>query len=106
MNLVQLQLARRIHHDIGRLPHDSEVSIRAGQIIHLLNALWGEEKRADVAEARLQTVLKRAAEENLETLLLTDQRSTAGPVAADDRGRELPAHPGAASANLAGTLFP
>jgi hypothetical protein len=61
MTPAALQLARRIHHEVGHLPDPTLVPLAAGDVIHLLNALWGEEKRADVAEARLAELLQQAA---------------------------------------------
>lgn len=66
-----LQLVRRLHHEVGHLPPTQEVPIAAGQIVRLINFLRMEERRGDVAEQRLNKVLIKAAEENLE-MLLTD----------------------------------
>lgn len=67
----QNELVRRLHHEVGHLPHNRLVPIAAGDVVRLVNFLRMEQRRADAAETRLRTILTRAAEENLETLLLT-----------------------------------
>lgn len=52
MTLEMLQLTRRLHHEIGGVPRQRTVELRAGDVLDLINALWAEEQRADVAEAR------------------------------------------------------
>lgn len=64
MELHELQFARRVQHDAqdGKpLPHRDTV--------RLLNIVWAEEKRADVAETQLQKYRTDEAEQRLESLL-------------------------------------
>lgn len=94
MTPSQLQILRHVHHEVGHLPHRERVSLAAGDVVQLLNALRSEERRADVAETRLRKLLIRAAEENLESLLLPD-----GPPAAAAAENLFPEPPSAATAN-------
>lgn len=64
-----LQLIRRLHHEVALGPSMRLVELTAGQVRTLLNCLVSEQRRADVAEARLGGMLERAAEKNLEYLL-------------------------------------
>lgn len=64
MELHELQFARRAHHDARE-----GKSLRPADTIRILNILWAEEKRADVAEATLEKRLTDAAEARLDGLL-------------------------------------
>lgn len=75
MTPQQLQLVRRLHHDAAGLPYRTPLTIPAGDVIHLISVIHAEEKRADVAEARLKTILIRAAEENCEQLLIGHEKA-------------------------------
>lgn len=84
----QLQLHRRIHHEVGHLPASSDVVLKAGDVIKLLNVVLMEERRADKAEQSLKKVLTKAAEENLEELLISEKH--AGEAGAAAAGRPRP----------------
>jgi hypothetical protein len=68
MSPAQLQLVRRLHHEVGHLPRARLEPIAAGDLITLLNIIHAEERRADSAEQRLRKLMLRAAEEKLDEL--------------------------------------
>lgn len=63
MEIHELQFARRAHHDAR-----AGKSLTPGETVRLLNILWAEEKRADVAVETLQSHLTKQAESRLEQL--------------------------------------
>jgi hypothetical protein len=65
----QSQLVSELHRKVGHLPHSDPAPVTAGEVVRLINLLRMQERAADAAVDRLQTILKRAAEENLDTLL-------------------------------------
>jgi len=51
----QLQIARQIHRAVGHRPPSGRAAVTNGEVVSLLNIIWAEERRADVAEESLQT---------------------------------------------------
>jgi hypothetical protein len=66
----QNELVQRLHLEVGGAPFDRMVTVRAGDIVRLINFLRMEERAAFVAQQRCNTVLARAAEWNCEELLI------------------------------------
>jgi hypothetical protein len=52
----------RLHLIASSVPPNFEVSVRAGDVIHVLNALLQETRRADQAVARLESLAASAAQ--------------------------------------------
>jgi hypothetical protein len=69
----QSQLVSELHRKVGHLPHCDPAPVTAGEVVRLINLLRMQERAADAAMERLRKVLTKAAEENLETLLASDQ---------------------------------
>lgn len=65
----QSKLIAELHSQVARLPNSATAPVTAGQIKQLINLLRMSERAESVAVERMQSVLKRAAEENLESLL-------------------------------------
>ena len=63
MELHELQFARRAHHDARE-----GKPLRPADTVRLLNIVWAEEKRADVAEETLKSQRQKSAEANLDRL--------------------------------------
>ena len=63
-----LQLIRRVRHEVGHLPATKLVPIAAGDVVRLINIVRDEQKRADVAEAKLNKLLTETAEKRLDEL--------------------------------------
>lgn len=65
----QLDIAHRLHLIASSVPAGYFVSVQARDLVALLNGFRAESHRADVAEARLASLLTSRAESHLDALL-------------------------------------
>jgi hypothetical protein len=85
MNPRLLQTIRQLHHAVARRPPLSTVEVRAGAVLDLINAFWGEVQRADRLEAAIMPPAERdrlvaIAERNLDQLRLGLEEPACGPL--------------------------
>lgn len=70
----QQRIVNDLHKGVSSLPYKQMVYNQAGDVLQLINAVHGESKRADVAEARVATLEQKLAARDADTdLLSTDE---------------------------------